>query len=103
MLLTSWQRGVATDADVTSLARQQFEYYADVLPTHNPFPTAADAGLVTKARDFLGRYTGGEQIYVNMLAEANKQIPPVAIPQAPGIITVKPQVAGVARPTGRNS
>lgn len=94
VLLSSWQRGVATDADVTSLARQQFEYYADVLPTYNPFPTAADAALVTKARDFLGRYTGGEQIYVNMLAEANKQIPPVAIPQAPGIITVKPQVAG---------
>ena len=29
-----------------------------------------------------------------MLAEANKQVPPVAIPQAPGIITMKPQVAG---------
>ncbi len=94
VLLSSWQRGVETDADVTSLARHQFEYYADVLPTYNPFPTAADAALVSKARDFLGRYTGGEQIYVNMLAEANKQIPPVAIPQAPGIITVKPQVAG---------
>ncbi len=94
VLLSSWQRGVETDSDVTSLARQQFEYYANVLPTNNPFPTAADAGLVSKARDFLGRYTGGEQIYVNMLAEANKQIPPVVLPQAPGIITVKPQVAG---------
>jgi len=94
ILLTSWQRGVDTDADVTALARRQFEYYAEVLPTDNPFPTAADASLVARAREFLSGYTGGEQIYVNMLAEANAEIPAVAIPQAPGLITVRPSVPG---------
>jgi type VI secretion system protein ImpL len=94
VLLTSWQRGIDTDADVTALARRQFEYYAATLPTYNPFPAAAEASLVSRARDFLSGYTGGEQIYVNMLAEANAEVPAVAVPQAPGILSATPQVAG---------
>ena len=94
VLLKSWQRGIETDADVTGLARRQFEYYAATLPDYNPYPTAADAPLVARARAFLARYTGGEQIYVNMLAEANAQVPAVEVPQAPGILSTTPQVAG---------
>lgn len=94
VLLQSWQRGMQTDADVTGLARRQFEYYAGVLPTTNPYPRAADASVVSHARDFLSRFTGAEQIYVNMIGAANKQAPPVAIPQAPGILTATPEVAG---------
>ena len=94
VLLASWQRGVATDADVTGLARRQFEFYASELPTYNPWPTAADAALVTQARAFLSRFTGGEQIYASMLAEANKTVPPVAVPQSPGVVTAPLEVAG---------
>ena len=94
VLLTSWQRGVTTDADVTGLARRQFEFYASELPTYNPFPKAADAGLVTQAREFLSRFTGGEQIYANMLSEANKAVPPVKVPQSPGNVTSPQEVAG---------
>lgn len=94
VLLTSWQRGMDTDADVTALARRQFEYYAGVLPKTNPYPRTADASVVRHARDFLSRFTGAEQIYLNMIGAANKQAPPVAIPQAPGILTATKEVAG---------
>ncbi|HEY0928775.1 MAG TPA: ImcF-related family protein [Gemmatimonas sp.] len=94
VLLTSWQRGMQTDADITALARRQFEYYATVLPKTNPYPRAADAAVVSHARDFLSRFTGAEQIYLNMIGAANKQAPPVAIPQAPGILTATQEVQG---------
>ena len=94
VLLTSWQRGQQVGEDINGLARRQYEFYATELPSHNPFPTAADAALVRKSRDFLGRFTGGEQIYRNMLAAADKQVPPVPVPQAPGILTTTKEVAG---------
>ncbi|MBL0938788.1 MAG: hypothetical protein IBJ03_07825 [Gemmatimonadaceae bacterium] len=94
VLLNSWQRGMTTDEEVTDLARRQFTYYATVLPTINPYPRAADASIVSHARDFLSRFTGAEQIYVNMLGAANKQSPPVKIPQEPGLLTATAEVAG---------
>ena len=94
VLLSSWQHGLAIDADVTSLARRQFEFYASELPTYNPFPTAADNAVVTHGREFLARFTGGEQIYRNLLDAANTAVPAVKIPQAPGFLTATPQVAG---------
>jgi len=94
VLLASWQRGQTTDADVTSLARRQFEFYASALPTFNPWPVSADASLVSRVRNFLSRFTGGEQIYVNMLGAANRKVPPLKLPQAPGVLTVPQEVAG---------
>ncbi len=94
VLLSSWQRGQATDADITALARRQFEFYASELPAFNPFPVAANAAIVTQARDFLGRFTGGEQIYRNMISDADKAVPATPIPQAPGLLTTTPEVEG---------
>lgn len=94
VLLKSWQRGQETDADITDLARRQFEFYASELPTYNPYPTAAEASLVSRARALLRRFTGGEQIYIAMVAAANKATPSIKLPQAPGILTVQPEVPG---------
>lgn len=100
VLLTTWQRGMETDADVTALAQRQFEYFATVLPTTNPFPQAALAPTVNHARSFLSSYTGAEQIYLNMIGAANKQVPTVEIPQAPGILTATKEVAGAYSTAG---
>lgn len=94
VLLTSWQRGQQTDEDVTALAQRQFEFYASELPTFNPFPKPADNAVVTQGREFLARFTGGEQIYRNMLDTANKAIKPVPIPQTPGVLTAVKEVPG---------
>jgi len=94
VLLTSWQRGQQTDEDITALARRQFEFYSSELPSFNPFPKPADNAIVTQGREFLARFTGGEQIYRNMLDTANKANAAVKIPQAPGLLTTIPEVAG---------
>jgi type VI secretion system protein ImpL len=97
VLLRAWQRGQPLDAEVTALARRQFEFYAASLPAANPFPTSADAGLVRRTRDFLGRYAGSERIYQSMLAEAGRVARPVRLaeanPLAVGIVTA-PEVPG---------
>jgi type VI secretion system protein ImpL len=91
VLLREWQRGQPLDADVTALARRQFEYYAAMLPRQNPFPQPADAALVRRSRDFLGRFAGAERIYQFMLAEASKAAPPAKVtdlaPAAAGVVS----------------
>ncbi|MGZ8494023.1 MAG: ImcF-related family protein, partial [Gemmatirosa sp.] len=98
VLVTSWQRGQATEADVTTLAHRQFAFYATMLPDTNPFPQTADAALVTRSRAFLGRFAGAERIYQYMLAEASKAAPPARLldiaPAAAGVINAPAEVPG---------
>lgn len=98
VLLASWQRGQPTDADVTALARRQFEFYARELAAANPWPTAADARLVQHTRDFLGRFAGAERIYQYMLSEAGRGAPPARLadvaPQAAGVVTAPGEMPG---------
>jgi type VI secretion system protein ImpL len=98
VLLTSWQRGQPVDADVAGLARRQFEFYARELKIAPPFPEAADAALVRRGREFLGRFAGAERIYQFMLAEASKAAPPAQLaalaPQAAGVLTAPGDVPG---------
>ncbi len=98
VLLASWQRGETVDADVTALARRQFEYFAEELAVEHPWPTAADARLVGTSRNYLGRFTGAEPIYQSMLAEAGKNNPSVrlaqAVPNSAGVMASSGEVAG---------
>lgn len=98
VLMTSWARGQTLDADVTAMARRQFEFYSTLLAKENPWPQAADASVIRHTRAFLNRFSGDEQIYQNLLAKANKAIPPArvlaAAPTAPGIIGGPTEVAG---------
>jgi type VI secretion system protein ImpL len=98
VMLTSWARGQALDADVTALARRQFEFYATELARENPWPQAADAGIVRRSREFLRRFSGAEQIYQSMLAQATKVVPAVrfadVVPMAPGIVAAPSEVPG---------
>src|SRR5215207_1275765 len=104
VLLTSWARGQALDADMMALARRQFEFYATELARENPWPQAADAGVVRRARQFLHRFSGAEQIYQSMLAQANKSAPPARLaevaPTAPGVIAAPNEVAGAFTAAG---
>jgi type VI secretion system protein ImpL len=98
VLLRAWQRGQPTDADVTALARRQFEFYASELPRANPWPRDADASVVGHARDFLGRFAGAERIYQFMLAEADKAAKPARLadlaPQMGGVVAISGDVPG---------
>jgi type VI secretion system protein ImpL len=97
VLLASFARGQTLGAEVTTLARRQFEYYASLLSKDNPFPKAADAVVVGRAREFLRHSIGPDQIYQYMLAEASRAAPPARLdaiaPQTTGFVTA-PEVPG---------
>ncbi|MBC7844310.1 MAG: hypothetical protein H7099_18510, partial [Gemmatimonadaceae bacterium] len=90
VLLTAWQRGIATDSTLTELARRQFDAYATMQATTQLWPVAADARLVTQARDHLGRYAGIDPIYVSMLSAVSAREKPIkladTVPQAVGVV-----------------
>lgn len=104
VLLTSWTRGQPIDVDVMALARRQFEFYASLLAQENPWPQSADARVVNHTRSFLNRFSGGEQIYQYMIAQADKGTPPArlaeAAPLAPGVIFAPAEVAGAFTAAG---
>jgi type VI secretion system protein ImpL len=72
VLMTRWLNGRSVDSTRATLARRQFETYANELRYANPFPDTADAKTVEKARTFLRQFAKSEQIYQYMLAEAGK-------------------------------
>ena len=94
VLLETAQRGQTLEAEVSDLSTKQFDFYASELPTYNPWPRNPDLKLRQHTRDFLDRFTGGEQIYRNMLAKTNQEVPAIKLKQTPGIFTVMPEVAG---------
>jgi len=104
VLMTSWARGQALDADMTALARRQFEFYSAELARANPWPQAADGGVVRRSRDFLRRFSGAEQIYQSMLSQANQAVPPVKLAEvaalAPGVVAAPNEMPGAFTAAG---
>jgi len=94
VLYESGQRAQALDAEVITLALQQFDFYATELPTYNPWPKNPDLPLRNRTRDFLHRFAGGEQIYRNMLSLTDKEVPPLKLRQTPGVFTSMLEVPG---------
>lgn len=94
VLYESGQRGLTLDAEVTALALRQFDFYASELPTYNPWPRDPDLPLRNRTRDFLHAFTGGEQIFRNLLVKADKEIPPLQLRQTPGVFTSMLEVPG---------
>ena len=90
VLLTAWQRGIATDSTLTDLARRQFDAYATMQATTQLWPVAADARLVTQARSHLGGYAGIDPIYVSMRSAVSMRAKPIkladTVPQAAGVV-----------------
>jgi len=76
-LMTRWLGSRSVDSTRATLARRQFETYANELRYANPFPDTADVQAVEKGRTFLRKFAGSEHIYQYMLAEAAKSNPPV--------------------------
>ncbi len=87
-------RGQTLDAEVTALALRQFDFYSSELPTYNPWPRDPDLKMRNRTRDFLHAFTGGEQIYRNLLAKADKSVPPLPLRQTPGVFTTMLEVPG---------
>jgi len=94
VLFESGQRGQTLDSEVTALALKQFDFYSSELPTYNPWPRDPDLPLRNRTRTFLHAFTGGEQIYRNLLVKVDREIPPVKLRQTPGVFTSMLEVPG---------
>lgn len=77
VLMDRWAAGREVDYERRELARNQFDFYADELPLGNPFSSDTEGETVEHARAYLARFNAIESVYQFMLAEANRQKPPV--------------------------
>jgi len=81
VLLERWSAGRNIDPERLQLAQKQFDFYAEELKAANPFSAENDTLAVERARAYLKRFTGGDSVYVYMLAEAEKASRPVSFHQ----------------------
>jgi type VI secretion system protein ImpL len=104
VLMNRWQARREIDPQRTRLAKLQFDFYGDDLKNGNPYDSGADEQAVDRARRYLASFAGYERIYRFMLAEANKQNPPVNFNQKfPGsaeVVVNNKDVPGAFTKTG---
>ena len=77
VLMRWWTANRTVDADRQQLAQKQFDFYAEELREANPYPDDNDAIAIQRARRYLAQFNGVERVYAFMLAEANKNNPPI--------------------------
>jgi type VI secretion system protein ImpL len=78
VLARHWTGGRTVDAERMRLAQKQLDFYADELPSGNPFPATNDAAAIGNARRYLSLFGDVERVYAAMLADAGKNNPPIA-------------------------
>ncbi len=72
ILVQRWSTGRAVEP-ILPLAKKQFDFYSEDLARGNPFPEANDPGAIDRARKHLSGFSGTEQIYQFMLADASRR------------------------------
>ncbi len=77
LMMERWQAGRQIDADLATLVRRQWDFYADELLISNPYSSAQDNDAVEQARTYLAQFNAIESIYQFIIAEASRQKPPV--------------------------
>jgi type VI secretion system protein ImpL len=78
VLATHWQNGmVLSSPEQSSLAEDQFAFYADELAQANPYSIEPVAAPVIRARNYLAGFGGFERIYQSILTAGNKQAPSI--------------------------
>lgn len=85
VLMDRWLAGRELDAERSALARSQFEFYAGVLASENPFSSENDSLAVERARSYLSKFAAIDRMYRALLGEANRKYPAIRFPsQFPG-------------------
>jgi type VI secretion system protein ImpL len=72
VLVARWSAGRLVD-NLLPLARKQFDFYSEDLARGNPFSEQNDAAAIDRARLHLSKFSGTEQIYQFMLADASRR------------------------------
>ncbi len=72
VLLSHWSAGRSVD-QLLPLAKKQFDFYSEDLARGNPFSEQNDSAAIDRARLHLAKFSGIEQIYQFMLADASRR------------------------------
>jgi type VI secretion system protein ImpL len=72
VLVNRWSAGRSVDP-LLPLAKRQFDFYSEDLPHGNPFTEQNDATAIDRARQHLSKFSGVEQMYQFMLADASRR------------------------------
>jgi type VI secretion system protein ImpL len=72
VLVSRWTAGRQVES-LLPLAVKQFDFYAEDLARANPFTEKNDAAAIDRARQHLKNFSGTEQIYQFMLADASRR------------------------------
>ncbi len=97
-LLRAWATGGDISLGRIKLAQRQFEYYANELKAGNPFPSPPDDQAVSRARQYLSKFSANERAYRLLLNEAELSNPAVdfnrRFPGAAEAVAEQTQVSG---------
>ncbi|MBN2244072.1 MAG: hypothetical protein JW793_15410, partial [Acidobacteria bacterium] len=72
VLVKHWAQGRSVDA-LLPLATKQFDFFAEDLARGNPIDGKNDIAAVDRARSYLSKFSGTEQIYQFMLSDASRR------------------------------
>jgi len=78
VLLSRWLQYPESGAIADSLARRHFDFFARELPYGNPYDDPADPQILNRARDYLGAFSGDDQLYQSLVGDASSELPGVA-------------------------
>lgn len=77
VLMKFWTEGREVDAERQKLAQAQFDYYAEALPSGNPYTNVNDAQTIEQARHYLAQFGDTLRVYRAMLTDAGKAGPAI--------------------------
>ena len=76
-MMGRWLASRELDPERRGLAQKQWDFYSEDLKIANPYSSENDAAAVDRARRYLAQFSGIERVYQFMLAEGNRNNPPV--------------------------
>ena len=104
VLMDRWLNGRSLDPVRDSLARAQFDFYADRLCRGQPCGTDSDSRLVSRSQAFLQNFAGADAIYELVLADAAGQQRPISFqrqyPAAGAVVSDRYEVPPAFSPQG---
>jgi type VI secretion system protein ImpL len=71
VLTNHWVDGRDIDADTTTLAKVQFDYYSRELALANPFSATNDGAAIARSRNYLSLFGSTNLLYAALIAKAS--------------------------------
>ena len=104
ILMKAWVGVRDIDQDRLQLAQKQFDFYSEQLKIQNPYSSEYDTLVVSRARNFLSQFSGGERVYRFVLAEADKANPSInfnkKFPGSADVVVDRTEVSGAFTKSG---